>query len=230
MEWLKEFASDDFGKTVLTVTGTLFVTAFGVFIGGTKDIVLDWWKRRRLVKYQAMLIATILDQFIAECIDLIDDPKFEDEKRVVHGTVPNPKIEWPPEIDWPSIPSELMYRCLLLPARAKAVVESAAFVADNISGPPDYSEYFEELEQGFSEVGIQAVHILNRLKESYGVHSRDDRYTSDPQEIFDDTIKKVLASKEEQQEQQKALMTRMVEERKKRAETLTSVVAPDLGA
>lgn len=51
MDWLKELASDDFGKAVLTVSGTLLITAFGAFIGGAKDIAVDWWKRRRLVKY-----------------------------------------------------------------------------------------------------------------------------------------------------------------------------------
>ncbi|EKF17858.1 hypothetical protein [Nitratireductor pacificus] len=201
MEWLKELARDDFGKTVLTVSGTLFVTAFGVFIGGAKDIALDWWKRRRLVKYQAMLIATTLEQFISDCIDLIYDPTFEDEEGVVHGTVPNPSIVWSPEIDWPSIPSDLMYRCLLLPAQAKSAAESADFIAEQVSGPPDYSEYFEELELRFSDVGLRAFHILKRLIESYGVHWQNG-YTVDPQVTFQDTIDRIRASKKRQLEQQ----------------------------
>lgn len=65
MEWLKEFAKDDFGKVVITVCGTLLVTTFGVFVSGAKDIFTDWYKRRRLVKYQAMLLATVLDQLYA---------------------------------------------------------------------------------------------------------------------------------------------------------------------
>lgn len=224
MEWLKEFAKDDFGKTVFTVFGTLFVTAFGVFIGGAKDIVLDWWKRRRLVNYQAMLVATTLDQLISDCIDLIFDPKHEDEHGVAHGTVPNPTIEWPKDIDWPSIPSDLMYRCLLLPGRIKSAGETASFVAEHASGPPNYSEYFDELEQRFSEIGLQAVHIRNRLKEDYGVHAQDPAY--DPQELFQRTIDKVLASKAEQHERQKAFTAKMEEDRRKRADAVMQVIAP----
>ena len=224
MDWLKEFASDDFGKAVLTVSGTLVITAFGAFIGGAKDIALDWWKRRRLVKYQAMLIATKLDQFIADCVAVIDEPKLRDQNGEIQGTVPNPSIEWSAEIDWPSIPSELMYRCLLLPARAKAAVETANFIYEHVSGPPDYIEYFEELEQRFSEVGLQAVHILNRLKENYGVHSQE-RYDIAPQETFERAIEKVLASKEEQQEQQKVIHALMEEDRKRRVETLTNILS-----
>lgn len=166
-----------------------------------------------------MLIATKLDQFIADCIAVIDDPKFRDKDGETQGTVPNPTIEWSPEIDWPSFPSELMYRCLLLPARVKAAAETASFIAEHVSGPPDYIEYFEELEQRFSEVGLQAVHILNRLKESYGVHSQE-RYDIPPQETFERTIEKVLASKVKQQEHQKAFHARMEEGRKRRAEAL----------
>ncbi|CAN7262255.1 hypothetical protein LJR098_001096 [Rhizobium sp. LjRoot98] len=225
MDWLKEFAKDDFGRVVITVCGTLLVTAFGVFIGGAKDIFTDWWKRRRLVKYQAMLLATTLDHFITQCVDVIDEEKYEDEHGVVHGTVPNPSIKWPEEIDWPSIPSELMYRCLLLPGRVKAASETAAFVADHVSGPPDYSEYFEELEQRFSEVGLHAAHILDRLKEAYDVQSQD-RYEDNPIDIFQRTIAKIKASKEKQRIEQAAMMARMEEDRKKRAATVIAVVAP----
>ncbi len=223
MDWLKELYKDDFGKMIITVVVTLIVTTFGAFLGGFKDVVLDWWKRRRQVKYQAMLLATTLDHFITQCIDVIDEEKYEDEHGVVHGTVPNPSIKWPEEIDWPSIPSELMYRCLLLPGRVKAASETATFVADHVSGPPDYSEYFEELEHRFSEVGLHAVHILNRLKESYDVQSQD-RYYDSPQQIFERTINKILASKEEQQEHQKEMNARMEEDRKKRAAAVAAVV------
>lgn len=222
MEWLKEFAKDDFGKTVLTVFGTLVVTAFGAFLGGVKDIALDWWKRRGFAKYNAMIIATKLDQFIADCVDLTDDPKFTDEQGIVQGTVPNPTLEWPKEIDWPSLPSELMYRCLLLPERARSATEAANFIAANVSGPPDYTEFFEELELRFSEVGLHAVHILQRLKESYGVQSQD-RYEKDPKKIFLQTINKVRASKERQSEQQAAMIARMEENQKKRAQAAKEI-------
>lgn len=210
MDWLKGIADDEIGRTLLTIAGTLLITAFGVFLGALKEILLNWWERRRLVNYQAMLIAAVLDQFITDCIELIYDPKHIDLEGVVHGTVSNPTINWPPEIDWPSIPSELMYRCLLLPSQAKAAAEQASFVAEHVSGPPDYSEYFEELELKFAEVGLQAFHIMKRLKESYGVHSKD-RYDVDPQEIFQGTVKSVLASKESQKEGLKTKFARLAQ-------------------
>jgi hypothetical protein len=202
IEAIKDFAKDDFGKTVLTIAGTLLVTSFGVLLGAFKDIFTDHWKRRRLTKYNAMLLATTLDQLISDCLDVIFDPQCEDQQGISQATAPTPKIEWPAQLEWSLIPTELMYRCLLIPASIKRANESTSFVYNVIAGPPDYSEYFEERDDCYSQIGLAAVHILNRLNESYGVE-RQERLHRDPQQVFTSTLKRIAESREEQRAAQR---------------------------
>ena len=172
MGWLSEFADTELGKTVITVSGTLLVVTFGVFLGTLKDLFLDHWKRRRLTKYHAMLVASQLDQLIADCLEVLDDPKFEDKEGTFRGTVADPVLEWRSDIDWPSITHRLMYDCLALPPKAEAASRAAGFVAEHISGPPDYHEYFVEREYRFAEVGLEAERVLRGLINKYDVQSR----------------------------------------------------------
>ncbi|OCP07971.1 MULTISPECIES: hypothetical protein [unclassified Ensifer] len=217
MDWLTAFAKDDFGKVVITVCGTLLVTLFGVFLGGLKDIFTDWWKRRRLIRYHAMLLATTMDQLIDDCMNVVFDPKHEDDEGVAHATAPTPRIEWPSALDWASIPSDLMYRSLLIPGMIKSAEESASFVAEHVAGPPDYSEYFEELEDRYSKIGLSAVHILNRLRDDYGVEFQE-REHHDPQHTFEATIVKIKKSREAQKAKQAEFFARMEKSRKERQE------------
>lgn len=215
MEWLTTFAKDDFGKVAITVCGTLLVTLFGVFLGGIKDIFTDYWKRRRLIRYHAMLLATTMDQLVDDCVNVVFDPKHEDDEGVAHATAPTPKIEWPGALDWASIPSELMYRCLLIPGMIKSAEASASFVASEIAGPPDYSEYFDELEDRYSKIGLAAVHIIRRLQDDYGVQYQE-REHHDPQHVFETTIEKIEKSRQEQKAKQAEFFARMEKSRNER--------------
>lgn len=208
MEWLTTFAKDDFGKVAITVAGTLIVTGFGVWLGAAKDIFTDWWKRRRQARYHAMLLAVTLDQLIDDCIAVAFDDGYPDSDGVMYPTAPNPKIEWPTQLDWTLIPSELMYRCLLLPGMIKSAIESARFIVDNIASPPDYQEYFEELQIRFSSIGLSAVHLLHRLQEAYDVKYQDRAHT-DPQRDFERRIEKVEKSRAEQHKRKKKHMAEM---------------------
>ncbi|RFB99335.1 hypothetical protein B5K11_02570 [Rhizobium leguminosarum bv. trifolii] len=208
MDWLTAFAKDDFGKAVITVAGTLIVTGFGVWLGAAKDIFTEWWKRRRQTRYHAMLLAVTLDQLIDDCIAVSFDEGYPGAEGVLHNTAPNPKIEWPAQLDWTLIPSDLMYRCLLLPGMIKSAAESASFIADNVAGPPDYEEYFEERQIRFSSIGLSAVHLLNRLKETYDVKYQDREHT-DPQRDFEARIERAEKSREAERERQKKFMAEM---------------------
>jgi hypothetical protein len=200
MDWLKEFAKDDFGKAVVTVCGTLLVTAFGAFLGGWKDIFLDWWRRRRTVLYQAMLLSTTLEQLITDCMDNALDKGEPDGEGMLHATSPHPTLEWPKELDWTAIRTDIMHRCLLLPAELKSAREAVGFVSEHISGPPDFEETFDEAAIRYSEVGLSAVHILNRLRDDYGVPLQD-RYR-DPFETFNTTIREIQERQRKNDEQQ----------------------------
>ncbi len=128
LDSLKNFVSDDFGKAIFTVVGTLLVTGFGVWLGAFKEIFTDWWKRRRQARYHAMLLAVTLDQLVDDCMTAAFDDGIADQEGERVRTSANPAIVWPDALDWPLLNTEVMYRCLLLPGMIKSAIESLAFI------------------------------------------------------------------------------------------------------
>lgn len=187
---LADFAKSEIGKTVLTIAGTLLVTGFGAFIGGAKDIFTDYWRRRRQARYHAMLVAVTLDQLIDDCLAVVSDDGAYDEDGERRPLEAKPTIDWPAQLDWTLISPDLMYRCLLLPGMIKSAIEGAKFIASNIAGPPDYDEYFEEVQFQFSSIGLAAVHILDRFRESHAVLFQD-RTALSPQTRFEQKIQSI---------------------------------------
>ncbi|QRM45138.1 hypothetical protein [Rhizobium sp. BG4] len=120
MDSLKNFVSDDFGKAIFTVAGTLLVTGFGVWLGAFKELFTDWWRRRRQARYHAMLLAVTLDQLVDDCMTAAFDDGIADQEGERVTTSANPAIVWPDALDWPLLNTEVMYRCLLLPGWSKA--------------------------------------------------------------------------------------------------------------
>lgn len=172
MEWLKELYEDDFGKVLITVGGTLLVTAVGVFLGGSKDIIVEWWRRRRTRTYNAMLLATTLDQYIEDCVTVVSDDGYPMPDGQTQPVARRPKeIIFPKEIEWPAITSDVMFRCLMLPAEVRSAEADITFVSEIAIGP-DGEEYFEVVQKNYASVGLAALHILNRLKDDYGIDIR----------------------------------------------------------
>ncbi|CDN46555.1 hypothetical protein [Neorhizobium galegae] len=205
MEWLTTLAATDVGKVALTACATLVITGFGVVIGGAKDIFTDYWKRRRQVNYHAMLLTVIIDQLIDDCVEVVFDDGFADPDGVKGPSTPTPKIAWPPTLDWTLLPSDLMYKALLLPGMIRSADESAAFISEHIAGPPYYEEYFQERQDRYAKIGLACLDILNRLKKDYGVHHQD-RTHYDPHRQFDDKIVKVESERAEERERQAKMM------------------------
>lgn len=205
MQWLKELYADEVGKTLVTVGVTLLVTAFGAFLGGFKDIFIDWWKRRRTSKYNAMLLATILEQFISDCLEVVWDDGYETPDGEVHQTASRPsEITYPKELDWPQITHDVMFRCLLLPAEIRSAEASIKFIVQEVALSPDHDEYFEEAQKRYSSLGLRAIHILKRLRDDFNLE-RFDRRDVDPFDVF--TTK--LANIEARETQRQAESTEM---------------------
>ncbi|MCQ1779427.1 hypothetical protein NOJ05_19650 [Neorhizobium galegae] len=205
MEWLTKFAATDFGKVLLTASATLLITGFGVVVGGAKDIFTDYWKRRRQVKYHAMLLAVTIDQLIDDCVEVAFDDGHVDTDGISSPSAPTPKISWPSALDWTLLPSDLMYKALLLPGMIKSANESAGFISDHIAHPPDYWEYFQERQDRFAKIGLASVDILDRLKKDYGV-DHQDREHHDPREQFTGRIAKIEKEREKERKQQAKTM------------------------
>ncbi|MDE3775430.1 hypothetical protein I7F96_32220 [Sinorhizobium meliloti] len=208
MQWLKELYADELGKTLITVGITLLVTAFGAFLGGFKDIFIDWWKRRRTSKYNAMLLATTMETFITDCLDVVSDDGYLMPDGQMHANSKRPsEITYPKELDWPSITPDIMFKCLLLPAEIKSAEASIDFVVQEIVSGPDGDEYFEEAQKRYASLGLRAVQILERLRDDFNIEKLD-RGDYDPLTVFT----KKLADTEKLEKQRQAAQAKMWEE------------------
>ena len=196
MDSLKNFVSDDFGKAIFTVAGTLLVTGFGVWLGAFKELFTDWWRRRRQARYHAMLLAVTLDQLVDDCMTAAFDDGIADQEGERVTTSANPAIVWPDALDWPLLNTEVMYRCLLLPGMVKSALESLAFISENIAGPPDYEEYFDERQLRYAAIGLSAFHLLERIKGDYGLIF-ESRRKGDLRKSFEQKIEEIELDREE---------------------------------
>lgn len=204
MDWLRDLASDDFGKVVVTVVGTLVVTVFGAFLAAAKDIFTDWYRRHGHVRYNVMLLSVALDKLIDDCVAISEDEGTEDQSGECRPSVPSPSLTWPAALDWTMIPHDIMYRCLMLPGTIDTAEEVIDFVVMNIASPPDHEEYFEERQHRYAAIGLAAVHLLNRLRDDFNVQYQDRSYR-DPQKGFEQRIKRVEKVRLERQEAAAAL-------------------------
>ncbi|MDI5924547.1 hypothetical protein QBK93_07615 [Rhizobium leguminosarum] len=183
IEWLRQLASDDFGKTIITVSGTLVAVALGAFLGTFKDVWIESGKRKRLAWLTAVRLTVILDKYVDNCLANVQDTGEYDHENVRHTKVPQPELEYPADLGWTSLHRQLMYAAFRLKVEHDSVESGLDFIGREIAFPPDYEEYYEEKSVMFSEQGLVALELIRSLKDHYDVPAAD-RKGYDPRDTF----------------------------------------------
>ncbi|PCJ61612.1 MAG: hypothetical protein COA65_01275 [Rhodospirillaceae bacterium] len=151
----------------------------GVFIGALLTLIKDAWSdmrmRARHARYLSVRIACILDRYVNECVEVVqDDGGQQDQEGCLHPQIslPAPLI-YPDDVDWKSIDCELMYVLLTLPGEAEAANRSIAFVCSEVAFPPDYEEVFEERQHQYARLGLAASDLAQRLRNVYNIPAQN---------------------------------------------------------
>lgn len=184
----------------------------GSLITGLKELWVGWYHRKKNQEYLAVRVATYLDYYSERCRDVAGDNGDEDQHGYTHTTVDDPVFNLETvEVEWKSIPSELMYRILnfsnLIVAAEKYVKDTAEY-----SDPPDYTSAFEARQIQYAKLGLEAIDIANILRKEHKLPARDYG-DSDPETFMRERIKLIEKRQIERHENSKALLDKALKSR-----------------
>ncbi|UPT96296.1 hypothetical protein J4G48_0046010 [Bradyrhizobium barranii subsp. apii] len=203
-----EFWKSDIGKValggVIAVIGQLTAT----LVAWLKEARFAATKERKDAEYLAIRLVLVLDGLVSACFNAVHDPLMEDQDGVTENTVPDPTLTLPAEGDYKALPRRLMYEVLSMPNKLEGIKGGLAATAD-ISGPPDYTEYYEYREEHWSKLGLRALDLIDTLCRQYKIAppERPAHYT--PRESFRDVLTKLAEFQRARNEQNAAMWAQL---------------------
>ena len=150
----------------LSTLGAGLVAYVGHRLTVSRDAAAD---RTRRARYLAIKVVCCLDPFVLQCYEAAADEGVPDVDGYFRPEAPPPKLDLPTDVDWQSVTPELMYRTLALPNELAQAGASIDWVANNIAGPPDYDEFFEERMKQYSRMGLISFHLANEYRINFKI-------------------------------------------------------------
>jgi hypothetical protein len=149
----------------------------GVIVGAAITVAKDFWQQHRKDKKDAAFlviqVSTALEKFSAHCASVAADdgtsegPPGDGEYHSIQ--VEDPKLDFDSlKVEWKSLPSNLMGEVLSLPYRLEIILHEISN-AFEFADPPDYIEGFHKRRLRFSELGIEAHQLAQRLRNHVGL-------------------------------------------------------------
>jgi len=194
-------------SATLTLAGGAGIAFINYWLGLRKDRRLKEDDLGRAGNYLAIRVVCLLDAFVDGCVNVaLDNGRLgpSGEKEPEHAA---PKLEYPTDVDWKTIKSDLMYQALALPNGVSAAMESIAS-ASEFTMAPDHEEYFEARSIAFGEIGLKAIGLANDFRAAYGIPQRELGAHYDPADQLQKKLEKVrsyVRAKQESWQSQKQM-------------------------
>ena len=152
----------------------------------TISFMLTWFREARAANIQrrldaeqlAIKLVIRLDEVIAACVDLIEDPMLADHQGLPQSTVKDPEISLPAG-QYTVFPSPLMFDILSLPS-SRQLIEVHLARLGNECDPLEYARFYRVRAEYFAHLGLQALDLIDRLSERYhlpAIRLRDESRT-----------------------------------------------------
>ncbi|UML94873.1 hypothetical protein [Shewanella xiamenensis] len=146
-----------------------FIGLLGVVVGFVLNLAYGAWGKRKQRKqeqyYLAVLVTMHLDRFFDEAVWLCGDNGTPDQEGCYISTIPYPKFELPTkDVDWRSLPQELMRDILWLPECIRNAQELIASASEYAATPPYFEEYFETRQYEFAKLALAVNKMSMRLR------------------------------------------------------------------
>lgn len=155
-------------------------TIIGVVLGAVLTWLQTYWTKKgetqKNAKYLAVRIMPIINQYLQVCIDVVKDDGLYNGQRTNDGCL-EPQIKtpgapvFPNDVDWKSIDDDLMFKLLSFPTQIADGNQNIKF-AWEITGPPDYEEWFDERIFYYTQFGLIAYKLSEDLSKTYGIKMR----------------------------------------------------------
>ena len=140
----------------------------GVVLGAVLTTLSNLWLGHRSSKkraeYLAIQISCIFDRYVDGCVDVVQDDGLSQGQTKPDGSreikVSTPELDIHKiEVDWQSLPSDLMYEILSFPNRIEEANQKIDFVSTYEAFPPDYEEAFEERQYQYAILVVNQFNI-----------------------------------------------------------------------
>lgn len=173
LEFLKSSGGSVALGGAIAVSGQLAVT----LVAWIKEARFASNKNRKEAEYLAMRVVLVFDDLVNDCYRAVHDPLTEDRAGISESTMPDPMLKLPPDGDYKALPRHLMYEILSMPNKLDGIKEGLSSAAD-VSGPPDFQEFFEYRREHWSKLGLKALNLIDALCRQYKIPSpeRPDFY------------------------------------------------------
>lgn len=159
----------------------LLVGIIGVILGAFLTLVREYWidyrARKRKAVYLAIRVTCMLEEFLIDCANVSADHGEYDQNGCLYPKVSCPQLSFSSlDVDWQSLPSNLMYEILNFPFSIEVSEKHIANVIDYIANPPDYDEFFKARQYEYSNLGLKAYDLAKELRSKYGLPSKEFAY------------------------------------------------------
>jgi hypothetical protein len=147
----------------------------GVILGALLTFIKDLFNlhlsRKERTRYLAVRVTFTIEKFVNDCLDIArDDGRImgPDEQGCIQFYTSYASISFDSlDVDWKSLPLDLMYEILNLPSQIELAIDKINITAEYGSGPPDYKEETEERRLQHVKLGLMADNLSGRLREKY---------------------------------------------------------------
>lgn len=157
---------------------------------------------RKNSEYLAIKLIPILDEFVEICVAVVRDDGLidghyyaSDGNRYAQVSAPKFLID-DLDVDWKTIPTDLMYEILGFPNKIRFANKEIEEIWEFFSSPPDFEEVFEARKIKYSELGLRAIIISNKLRELYLIPS-GELNAKDTIRYFSESINRVQLKQKE---------------------------------
>jgi len=148
-------------KVVIVILGGFFGFALSMF----KDYFFAIKRQKTERYYLAIIVSASLETFISKCIEVVCDDGRYGERGYRESQVRTPDFE-PMQLDvvWQSLDKELLYELLTLPEKINDANAHISSVAEHVAWAPDFEEFFDIRKLKYSELGLLACSITEKLR------------------------------------------------------------------
>ncbi len=160
-------------KVIIALAGVLV----GAILTVGREIFTEWRKDKKDAQYLAIRIVCIFDRFVEGCIAVAGDEGLyhgqPDAEGLSRRQVDEPNFDIQlADVNWKSLPSELMYEILSFPNDLDDVKHIVNSTFDDVASPPTFDEGFEERQYQFSKLGLKASYLVGKLRSEYNLPAR----------------------------------------------------------